>query len=199
MPPLILSRSRSRAGTRKGRCDWRDPQRAKGGQGQRRFGRAANRGVQANVGGGSCPGAFFVLLLFWIWLCVCARALCLVPCALCGALSESRLRGHGPSRPPLLNVPCACPEPVLASESPSPARSPLCVCVWLHIRAQEKEDELLSAMDGRPVATRDVNELRNRIEPGGVEAALEIPEAKIVTAINRIWPVRLPACACLPA
>jgi hypothetical protein len=71
--------------------------------------------------------------------------------------------------------------------------------VWLHIRAQEKEDELLSALDGRPVATRDVNELRNRIEPGGVEAALEIPEAKIVTAINRIWPVRLPACACLPA
>jgi hypothetical protein len=75
--------------------------------------------------------------------------------------------------------------------------------VWLHIRAQEKEDELLSAMDGRPVATRDVNELRNRIEPGGVEAALEIPEAKIVTAINRIWPVRLPACltrvACLTA
>ena len=54
---------------------------------------------------------------------------------------------------------------------------------------QEKEDVLLTKMEGRPQARQDVNELRARIETG-VEAALEIPESQIITAINRIWPVR---------
>eukprot|EP01043_Picozoa_sp_COSAG02_P123790 COSAG02_NODE_60795_length_270_cov_0.777778_1_plen_59_part_01 len=40
---------------------------------------------------------------------------------------------------------------------------------------QEKEDVLLTKMEGRPQARQDVNELRARIETG-VEAALEIPE-----------------------
>lgn len=55
---------------------------------------------------------------------------------------------------------------------------------------QEKEDELLTKMEGKPQAREDVNELRARIETG-VEAALEIPESQVITAINRIWPVRL--------
>ena len=48
-------------------------------------------------------------------------------------------------------------------------------------------------MEGRPQARQDVNELRARIETG-VEAALEIPESQIITAINRIWPVRSFCC-----
>ena len=50
-------------------------------------------------------------------------------------------------------------------------------------------------MEGQPQARQDVSELRARIETG-VEAALEIPESKVITAVNRIWPVRSPPRSC---
>lgn len=51
----------------------------------------------------------------------------------------------------------------------------------------EADEDLLVKMEGRAMARKDVVELRARID-SGVEAALEIPESHVVTAINRIWP-----------